>query len=408
MSTNAAEAAPVRRGVTIAICFLVAALEGYDLQVISSAGPHLQRIMHLTPDQVGWFFSASLIGLAFGAIAGGWLADRYGRKPILAGSVAFLGIFTLATAFATNFESLLTIRILAGVGLGGAIPTLIALVAEVSGGRNTTSAVTTMISGQPTGGVISALIGRTVAESYGWESLFIIGGVLTLLVVPVLIWGLPETKRPQTAAPKMPMTQALFAERRTSGTVLLWITFILTLALLSTLLSWTPLLITGKGLPRPIGLNAVIALNVGGIIGALMISRMIDRFGVRWPMAAVYLLMGVTLYLFAHTDNVTMLMIVAGLVGFTVLGAQFSLYGVAPRLYPLAGRGSGVGVAVAMGRIGSVLGPIVIGRLIAGGANQDQAILVMAPVAVAAGLALIAMTYVTGGALARGSAETSH
>ena len=398
--TGPSPASPASR-LTMPLCFLVAVLEGYDLQVISSAGPQLRAAMNLSPGQIGWFFSASLIGLAFGAIAGGWMADRFGRKPALIGSVLALGIFTVATAYAYNFESLLVIRILAGVGLGGAMPTLIALVAEVSGGGKTTSAVTTMICGQPTGGIISALVGQTIASHYGWQSLFLIGGALTILVAPLLVWGLPETKPGGSAhgrgqggggAKALTTAQALFHDGRAAGTVLLWLAFIVTLALLSVLLSWTPLLVMGKGLPRFVGLNAIIALNVGGIIGGIAISRLIDRHGVRWPMLGLYLTTAASLFVFAHTQTPAALLLVAGLVGFGVLGAQFSLYGVAPRLYPLAGRGSGVGIAVAMGRIGSVLGPVLIGGFIGRGSSENQAVLVMAPVALIAGLLILALT----------------
>ena len=409
MTTTTAAAAATTKApqatLTAVLCFAVALLEGYDLQVISAAGPQLQKLLQLRPQQMGWLFSASLIGLAVGAIGGGWLADRYGRKPALIGSVLVLGMFTLATAYATSFENLIVIRILAGVGLGGAMPTLIALVAEVSGGHKTTSAVTTMICGQPLGGIVSALVGQTIAAKYGWQSLFVVGGVLTVLVVPLLMLGLPETK-PATAgarSARMPTLQALFGEGRAPASLLLWAVFILTLALLSVLLSWTPLLVMGKGLPKPVGLNAIIAINVGGIVGGLVISRLIDRWGVRWPMLSLYVITGVSLYLFARVQSEAMLLLVAGFVGLGVLGAQFSLYGIAPRLYPLAGRGSGVGVAVAMGRIGSILGPVVIGGLISRGSTENEVVMVMAPVGLTAGVALVLLTLAARQALAAGA-----
>lgn len=381
---------------TMVLCFIVSVLEGYDLQVISSAGPHLQRTMHLTPDQTGIFFSATLIGLAIGAIIGGRFADRIGRKTSLIYSVAFLGLFTLATTIATTFETILVLRILAGVGLGGAMPTLISLIAEIAGGAKTTSAVTTIICGQPTGGIISGLVGGTLAESYGWPSLFFVGGVLTLLVIPLMIYGLPETKpaRASSAEPvqRMGLAEAVFGGGRAQTSVLLWVVFILTLALLSILLSWTPLLIIGKGFPRPVGINAIIAVNLGGILGGLVISRAIDKYGVRWPLLALYVVMAAGLYFFAQAEEFWPIMLLAGILGFAVLGAQFSLYGVSPQLYPLAGRGAGVGVAVAMGRIGSILGPILIGGLLTAGSSEDQAVLIMAPIAIAAGVALWTLT----------------
>jgi AAHS family 3-hydroxyphenylpropionic acid transporter len=284
------------------------------------------------------------------------------------------------------------------------MPTLISLVAEVAGGRKTTAAVTTIIVGQPLGGIISALTGRTLAEAYGWQSLFLVGGLLTLAMVPVMLKMLPETKpaTPGATAQRMPLATTLFAQGRARPTVLLWLIFILTLALLSILLSWTPLLVMGKGFPRPVGLNAIVAINAGGIAGGLVISRLIDRYGVRWPMLALYALMTAGLYLLAQAQSIGPIMVFAFLTGFAVLGAQFTLYGVSPQLYPLAGRGSAVGVAVAMGRVGSIIGPLAVGGMLAGGSHESEVLMVMAPVALISGAALFVMTmsasFVTGNA----------
>jgi MFS transporter, AAHS family, 3-hydroxyphenylpropionic acid transporter len=394
MEREASSAASDAKAV-MPLCFLVAVLEGYDLQVISSAGPHLMRIMHLSPQQIGTFFSASLLGLAIGSIAGGMVADRIGRKPALLASMVVLGIFTFASALANSFEVMLVIRVLAGIGLGGAMPTLIALMAEYAGGVKTTSAVTTIICGHPTGGMISGFAGKLLAETYGWQSLFLTGGLLTLLVLPLLVRGLPETRPPTASRAAMPMATALFGEGRTAGTLLLWLTFILTLALMSVLLSWTPLFVMGKGLPRFVGFNAIIAINIGGILGGLLISRLIDRVGPRWPLLGLYAITAISLYGFAYTQTFGMLMVMAAITGFGVLGAQFSLYGVAPQLYPISGRGSGVGFAVAMGRIGAIAGPILVGKFLGEGSSEDQAILIMAPIALLAGIVFFAMTCVS-------------
>ncbi|MBW4332140.1 MFS transporter [Stakelama sp. CBK3Z-3] len=396
------ESAPSKGRFKLAMCFLVAALEGYDIQVISSAAPQLRVAMNLRPDQIGIFFAATLIGLAIGAVLGGWFSDRYGRKPVLIGSVCALGLFTFLTTLVTSYDGLLITRILAGIGLGGAMPTLIATVAELSGGRRTTSAVTTMICGQPTGGIVSALTGQTIANAFGWQSLFFTGGVLTLLIVPFVIFLIPETGKPlhhEARTPQMPAARALFGDGRTASTLLLWLIFILALALLSILLSWTPLLVIGKGLGKMVGLNTVIAINFGGILGGLAISRLIDRHGVRWPMIALFAIVTVSLFLFANAASSIAMILLGVAVGFGVLGAQFTLYGIAPRLYPVAGRGSGVGIAVAMGRVGSILGPILIGDYIHGGASENEAVLLMMPAAVIAGLAVFLLANSSKGVL---------
>lgn len=395
------KAKPAAARWTLPLCFLIAVLEGYDLQVISSAGPFLQREMGLGPHQLGWFFSASLLGLAIGAIGGGWLADRIGRKRVLVWSLVTLGLFTLGSALAHDYALLMVMRMFAGLGLGGAMPTLIAMVTEVSGGAKTTTAVTTMICGQPLGGILSALVGKGLAASYGWEVLFTIGGVATIATIPLVLRVLPETRTTSAHADaaRLPAGQALFGEDRARQTALLWAVFIFTLALLSILLSWTPLLVIGKGLPRDVGLSAIIAINLGGIVGGLIASRAIDRLGVRWPMLALYTLMAFAFHRFAGATATTPLLIAAFLVGVGVLGAQFTLYGIAPRIYPLAGRATGVGLAVAMGRIGSVGGPLVIGGLLGQGASAEAAIRVMIPIALAAGVGLLALTLVSGGKL---------
>lgn len=383
------------------ICFLVSVLEGYDLQVISSAGPALQKIMKLSQEQIGFFLSATLIGLAIGAVAGGWLADRIGRKPVVIVSVATLGVFTFATALSSTYEMVVITRILAGIGLGGAMPTLIATMTELTAAEKTTSAVTTMIVGQPLGGIISGLAGRTMVTNFGWQSLFLVGGVLTVLTLPLLIRYLPETRRPGTAnmSVRMPAIQALFGEGRAAATLLLWTSFILTLALLSILLGWTPLLVKSMGYPIPVGINAIIAINVGGIVGGLIASRAIDKLGVRVPMLVLYGVMALGLYMFASVETPTGLMAAAFLVGLGVLGGQFTLYGVAPRVYPFQGRGSGVGFAVAMGRFGSVFAPIIVGLALGQGAGAGQSIQAMVPVALLAGLALLALTVVSSSTL---------
>src|SRR5688572_2489052 len=137
------------RSITIVLCFCVAVLEGFDLQIIGVMAPAIREAIHLTPQQMGWIFSASLIGLAFGAAYGGWLADRLGRKPVLIGSVVVLGIFTLAAALARDVNSLLAMRFLAGLGIGGAMPNLIAVVSEVAAKGKVTGTVSLMFCGMP-------------------------------------------------------------------------------------------------------------------------------------------------------------------------------------------------------------------------------------------------------------------
>ncbi len=394
-------AAPVPNArLTLWLCFMVAALEGYDLQVLSVAGPLLREAMQLNPKQMGIAFSASLIGLALGAAYGGTLADRIGRKKVLIVSVAGMSLFTLATALAQDFQTLMIVRILTGVALGGAMPNLIAISASVSGKGRTTSKVTAMICGMPAGGIVAALSGHLLAAKFGWHSLFVLGGGLTILIVPLLMWGLTETKPDiQQQRQRASWQQSLFGEGRASMTLMLWLLFILTLSMLSLFTGWAATLVVDKGLPASAGFSAMLAINIGGIAGALIFSALCDSWNIRSTMLVIYAGMAISLWLFSSSNAASAVIPLAGLVGFFVLGAQFTLYGINPQLYPAANYGTGVGAAVAAGRIGSIIGPIVAGYAMSHGSTANDVVVGMVPVALAAGAVLLGLAAVSGNAL---------
>lgn len=384
---------------TLWLCFAVAVLEGYDLQVLAIAGPLLREVMQLNPKQMGVAFSASLMGLALGAAYGGTLADRIGRKRVLVVSVVGLGLFTLATALARDFQMLLIFRILAGVAMGGAMPNLIAISAAVSGKGHATSKVTAMICGMPAGGVVAALGGHALAARFGWRGLFVLGGVMTLLIVPLLLWKLTEARAQQREGARVSAHQSLFGEGRAATTLLLWMLFILTLAMFSLFAGWAPTLVVDKGLPASAGFSALLAVNIGGIAGALILATLCDRWNVRSAMLITYAGMAISLWLFSSSSVAGAVIPLAGLVGFFILGAQCALYGVSPQLYPPANYATGVGSAVAAGRIGSIIGPIVAGYMMSQGATANHVVVWMVPVAVTAAAVLLGLAAASGNAL---------
>jgi len=390
------------RRLTLVLCFVVAVLEGYDLQVLAIAGPMLRAAMHLNPRQLGLALSASLLGLALGAAYGGSLADRVGRKKVLVASVVSLGLFTLATGLANEFESLLTLRLIAGLAMGGAMPNLIAISAAVADQGRITSTVTAMICGMPAGGVVAALAGHALAATFGWRGLFAFGGALTLLVVPFLVRLLSEPGvRLRRDNASVSLRESLFGDGRAATTLLLWLLFILTLGLLSLFTGWAPTLIVDKGLPAAAGFSAMIAINVGGIGGALIAASLCDRWTVRSTLLITYAGMAVSLLLFGSSTTAAAVIPLAGVVGFFVLGAQCALYGVSPQLYPAASCSTGVGGAVAAGRIGSIMGPIIAGIVMSAGATANHVVIWMAPVAVLAGVVLLGLAAASRGTLTR-------
>ncbi len=406
MQTDQEMPAGAWRGVTIFLCFLVAVLEGFDLQVIGVAAPQLTRELGLTPQEIGWAFGASLIGLAIGALAGGRLADKVGRKPVLVGSVVAFGAATLASSWAWDYHSLFVLRVLTGLGLGGTFPNVIAIASEVTARARVTITVASISCGLAVGGIIVSLMAKLAPGGMDWRGLFLVGGVLPLLVAPALWYFLTETKRAAVhgQGTRTPIGQALFGAQQAGPTLMLWIVFALTLLQLSLLLNWLPTLIIAKGFPPAQAFLTSLVLNIGSIFGSVIAGFLCDRYGARTPMAVGYLAMALVMYLLSLASDMNMLLVLAFWAGFLVLGAQFALYGLAPKVYPDQTRGTGVGAAVAAGRVGAISGPLIAGQMIGAGATGDQVVLLMVPLALLAGVALLALAHMAGPRLRAGGA----
>ncbi|MDB5425895.1 MAG: hypothetical protein JWQ29_3311 [Phenylobacterium sp.] len=387
-------AVPVHSGLVIGVCFLIAALEGYDIQAFGVAAPHFAPELGLNPAQVGWAGSAAMVGLVIGAFAGGWAADRWGRKPILLASVLAFGAFSIATAFAGGLTPLLLARFATGLGFGGAIPNLIAIAVEISTPQRRGAVTSAMFCGMPAGGAGVALLARLAGEAMDWRTLFLVGGALPLLVAPLVALWLPET-RPAAARKVGPgLLSALFGQARAGPTLLLWAANLLTLVVMYLLLNWLPTLVVAKGHAAADGATAALAFNVIGVAGALLLGLAVDRAGVRWTMLAAYLALGAALWGLGLAADLERIWALSGMVGFLVLGTQYVLYGVAPALYPPSARAAGAGAAVGIGRFGAIIGPLLAGDLRQAGWTADQVLGVMVPVALAAGAAIVALTYV--------------
>jgi AAHS family 3-hydroxyphenylpropionic acid transporter len=381
----------VAGGLVVLVCFLIAAVEGYDIQAFGVAAPKMVPELGLNPAQQGWAASAAMIGLVMGAFAGGWLADRTGRKPVLIGSVAMFGIFSLVTAAAQSYDALLWARFATGLGFGGAMPNLIAVAVEIAKPDRRAATVAAMFCGMPAGGATSALIARVAGDGLDWRTIFIAGGVVPLVLIPVIALLLPETRPAHDPAADRNLVRALFAGRRAAPTVLIWAAFMLTLVVLYLALNWLPTLVVDKGHPPAQGFAAAMAFNIAGVVGSLLVGAVTDRLGWRWPLAAVYVALAAAMAGLAAAATPFAILALSAAAGFLVMGAQFSLYAVAPMLYPVHLRGAGAGAAVAVGRLGSIAGPLIAGELRNTGFSPGEVFLTMTPVAVAAALILLAL-----------------
>ncbi|MDM8358848.1 3-(3-hydroxy-phenyl)propionate transporter MhpT [Pandoraea communis] len=383
---------------TIGLCLAIALLEGLDLQSAGVAAPRIAKEFGLSVAQMGWAFSAGAIGLLPGAALGGRLADRWGRKRVLMLSVALFGIFSLLTAHVWSFESLLTARFLTGLGLGAAMPNLIALCAEAAPQGHRNSAVGAMYCGMPFGAALAAVIGIVSPSEEGWRHVFYVGGFGPLLMVPLLGLCLREsaqfveTRLTRTSSATPGVTHALWTEGRTRRTIALWVSYLGTLIVLYFLMNWLPSMVVANGLSREQAGVAIMMFNIGGGLGAIGISNVMDRFSPRLTVIGMYL--GIALSLAGLSSAIGALTMACGafFCGLFLVGGQSVLYSMAGQAYPTEVRGTGVGAAVAIGRLGSILGPLIAGQLFALGQSASMLVSSSIPLIVIA--AISALTVV--------------
>lgn len=386
-----------RVGWTLGLCFCAALAEGFDIQSMGVAAPTLAPALALSRDQLGPAFSASIVGLLIGALILGRMADRVGRKRTLILSLTVFGVFSAATAFAWNLNSLLAIRLLAGLGLGGAMPNLIALSAEAAAVGRRARMVTLMAAGFPFG----AAVAGGVAALLGWKGVFLTGGAAPLALALLMAPALPESRgfletraaRRDTQAPPDGFPEILFGGGRAKTTLLLWIAFFASLLSLYLLLNWLPTLIVAKGVSKASASLVSVLFNVGGGFGVLVLAALLGGGRRSWTMAVWYAALAVSLVALAgaHADLASVG--ATGLaVGVFASSAPIALYGLAPGHYAVAMRGAGVGASVAVGRLGAIVGPLLAAALLGAGAGVSGVLLALLPlvaVACAATLGLL-------------------
>jgi MFS transporter, AAHS family, 3-hydroxyphenylpropionic acid transporter len=376
------------------LCFLAAIFEGLDIQAMGVAAPALAPAFRLTPEQMGQVMSASTLGLMLGAASGGWLSDRIGRARVLVLSMVVLAVFSLATVAAPGYASLRLIRVLAGFGLGGAFPNLIAIIAECSHSENRTTSLAWMYIGLPAGGVIAGLVAAWTGAG-DWRPVFYAGGLGPLLLAPILLVGLPRSTHqhaPFSRARRDPPAAGGTPSFRASAgmTLRLWASYFFTLLVVYLLLNWLPSLMMAAGYSHRQAAHSAIILNIGAILGSLALGQVTDRVVPRHSLILTYLGMAASLLVlaFGHGES---LFAGAFLAGFFVIGGQLVLYAMAPALYPANVRGTGVGAAVAAGRLGSISGPLLAGLWLSHGFEPGTVPLIAVPgllVAFAAALSL--------------------
>jgi len=409
-------------------CAAVLFLDGFDTTAIGYVAPSLAKEWGLTKGALGPVFSAGLFGLMIGALLFGPLADRIGRKKIIIFSTLAFGIGALVTAFAKDVNTLLAIRFLTGLGLGGAMPNTIALTSEFSPQRRRATMVMAMFCGFSLGAALGGFLAAGLIPHFGWRSVFIVGGVAPLLLVPMLALKLPESVRflaltgradarvaqllgrinpKAVVAPAtrfvvhepelvgMPVLH-LFRAGRTLVTLLLWVVFFMSLLDLYFLSNWLPTVLNDLGASVSEAAAIGSMLQVGGVVATFALGYIIDRFSFR-ALALLYFIavfaVGAIGQLGHSVALVSMAIFVAG---FCIVGGQIAANALAAGFYPTSVRASGVGWALGIGRVGSIVGPLVGGALLTMKWSTGAVFVAAAVAALCAALAAFSLSRIAG------------
>ncbi len=409
----------------VLLAALAIVMDGFDGQLIGFAIPVLIKEWGITRNAFAPAVAAGLIGMGIGSALAGLFADRFGRRWALIGSVFVFGAATCLIGFAPNVATIAALRFIAGLGIGGALPSSTTITAEFTPARRRTLAVTATIVCVPLGGMLAGMFAGHVLPVYGWRGLFWIGGALPLVLGLWLVAALPESPRFLARRPihwpqlsrllarmhrRVPADatftdqtgqkvirqagfRALFGAGHVRDTLALWAAFFMCLLAVYAAFSWLPTMLASEGLSVAVAGQGLTMYNLGGVIGALLCAVAIARWGSRWPMAlccagaaaSAFALQGVDARL-----NTGLLIVGLGLHGMFVNAVQSTMYALCAYVYPTAVRATGTASAVAFGRLGAILSAFAGAMVItAGGAGAYLAMLGTAMLAVL--MALLAM-----------------
>lgn len=379
----------------MALCALLLIFDGYDLFIYGVVLPSIMQQWNLTPLQAGALGSYALFGMMFGALVFGTLADRIGRKKGIAICFVLFSSATILNGFASSPTEFGIFRFLAGLGCGGLMPNAVALMNEYAPKRLRSTLVAVMFSGYSLGGMLAAGVGIYMLPRFGWESMFF-AAAIPLLLLPLILWKLPESvgflvrqgRHEQArailakvdpelridAADQLQMNDAkgqgvavleLFREGRALRTLCLWLAFFCCLLMVYALSSWLPKLMAGAGYSLGSSLSFLLALNFGGMAGAILGGWLGDRFNLGKVMVAFFVAAAVSISLLGFKSPTPLLYCLIFIAGATTIGTQILLYAGAAQFYGLSIRSTGLGWASGIGRNGAIVGPLLGGALMA-------------------------------------------
>jgi AAHS family 4-hydroxybenzoate transporter-like MFS transporter len=406
----------------LVLCALVAMMDGFDTQLIAFVAPEIVAAWKVPASVFGPVFGVGLLGSLIGALAFGSAGDRFGRKPTLIIAIQIFAVMTLLTPFTTSIHELVIARLLTGIGLGGALPSFIALSSEYAPKRIRTMLVSLMFCGFPAGAVIGGIGSAMLIPTFGWKSVFFAGGIFPLAILPIFLrcvpesarflatknrrdqiakilrsmkcdnlWnGIIETGRVEERAP----IRSLFTGERALGTILLWMTLFLSLLLTYFLINWIPIVARQSGLTIGSAVHAVSMLNLGAVVGCVIIGRLADKRGAALMIGISFLLGAAAIAMLGRYGHSSLwLSIIAFFAGAFSIGAQMCTIALCADFYETFLRSTGVGWSIGIGRIGAIVGPVVGGLMLGAGVPVSILFLAVAATSCAAAATVFSMGY---------------
>ncbi len=385
--------------IIIASCVVLNAIDGIDVLSISYTAPVISRAWHISSTELGIVFSAGLIGMAVGALVLGPIGDYIGRRPALLVNLIVMTVGMIATAYTNTVPTLMIMRIITGLGIGGILASTNTMVAEYAPEKYKNLALSCMHMGYPAGGVVSSPIAAWLIEAHGWQSVFLAASVLSGAMIIVVLFWVPESidyyliKRPANALTKINATlkkmgratldalppvpapaphlenstavMAIVKKPFTAHTIILWTAFFFYFMTLYFVLNWVPDIIVQYGFTRGQGVYGNFWINLFGVAGGLSVGYFSTMVGLR-VMTRGFLLLGVVgMVLFGFVGaNLIGMYTACSVIGFALLGVVSGLYSTSARMYPADIRNSGVALAIGFGRAGAIIGPALAGILL--------------------------------------------
>lgn len=374
--------------------FFIIAFDGYDLVVFGTVVPFLMKEWGLSSVEAGAMGSYAMIGMIFGAIFFGMLADRMGRKKVMIISLFLFSFFTMMCGFAANPTMFSGYRFLAGLGLGGIMPNVIALLTDYSPNKMKSMVVSIVLCGYSVGGMLAPLLGMAFIPKLGWEMLFWVAG-LPLLFIPIIYKQLPETSSyllrtgrkkelveilkkinaTLSISEKMEFVElkqhdskvpvvGLFKNKRTLSTLMFWTTFFMSLLMVYGLNTWLPNLMMEAGYGLNSSLAFLVTLQAGAIIGTIIIAKLNEKFDLKNLLMILYALGAIGITLLGFGGNTIYIYILVAIAGASSIGAQNLVQAYVSQYYPAAIRSTALGMSSGVGRLGGMLGPILGGYLL--------------------------------------------